>query len=71
MIFNITYIFFVAVVPESVRILDNQGISLGNASVLGPKEEGTEVDIICEALGGKPIPKVTWYNGTTEIKRGK
>lgn len=46
-------------------------IPLSNSTVLGPKGEGDEVDLICEASGGKPIPKVKWYNGTTEIQRGR
>ncbi|XP_049818622.1 hemicentin-1 isoform X3 [Aethina tumida] len=57
------------IAPKSVRVLGNDGISIKNHTVLEPKDEGTEVDLICEAIGGKPIPKVTWYNGTTEITR--
>nr|XP_023026368.1 titin-like [Leptinotarsa decemlineata] len=34
-------------------------------------EEEDEFDLICEASGGKPIPKVRWYNGTNEIQRAK
>lgn len=64
-------ILIVPVAPKSVRVLGNDGISIKNHTVLEPKDEGTEVDLICEAIGGKPIPKVTWYNGTTEITRGK
>lgn len=44
---------------------------MGNGSILGPKEEGEEVDLICEAGSGKPIPRVSWYNGSTLITRGK
>lgn len=58
-------------VPESVKVYGRDHIPLSNSTVLGPKGEGDEVDLICEASGGKPIPKVKWYNGTTEIQRGK
>ncbi|CAH0547570.1 unnamed protein product [Brassicogethes aeneus] len=60
---------FVTVRPKSVRILGNDGVSIKNSSVIGPKDEGTEIDLICEAIGGKPTPKVKWYNGTKEITR--
>ncbi|CAG9768080.1 unnamed protein product [Ceutorhynchus assimilis] len=42
-----------------------------NGSILGPKEEGDEVDLVCEAGSGKPIPRVSWYNGSTLISRAK
>ncbi|KAL3285415.1 hypothetical protein HHI36_019517, partial [Cryptolaemus montrouzieri] len=54
--------------PTSVTIKDNQGTPLVNSSILGPKDEGTDVEIICEAEGGKPVPMVRWYNRTTELK---
>jgi len=30
-------------------------------SVVGPFNEGTEVLLVCESGGGKPIPQVSWY----------
>lgn len=57
--------------PTSVIIRDSQGTHLVNTSMLGPKDEGTDVDIICEAGGGKPVPMVRWYNQTTEMKWGE
>ncbi|KAK9891370.1 hypothetical protein WA026_014612 [Henosepilachna vigintioctopunctata] len=47
---------------------DDQGNSLFNSSILGPKDEGTDVEIICEASGGKPVPMVRWYNKTTQLE---
>ncbi len=37
---------------------------------VGPFNEGQELRLLCESGGGKPIPRVTWYNGT-EIISGK
>ncbi|XP_044766559.1 uncharacterized protein LOC123322654 isoform X3 [Coccinella septempunctata] len=54
--------------PTSVTIRDNHGTQLVNTSMLGPKDEGTDVEIICEAGGGKPVPMVRWYNQSTELK---
>lgn len=41
---------------------------LADGSVLGPFNEFTEVELVCEAIGGKPVPSVTWYNGTRKMK---
>ena len=38
------------------------GESVSN-NVVGPFNEGTEVVLVCESGGGKPIPQVCWYNG--------
>lgn len=54
-----------------MRIIGIDGVSMNNGSILGPKEEGEEVDLVCEAGSGKPIPRVNWYNGSTLISRGK
>ncbi|XP_076265083.1 neuromusculin isoform X5 [Rhynchophorus ferrugineus] len=57
--------------PEVVRIIGMDGAPMENGSILGPKEEGEEVDLVCEAGSGKPIPRVSWYNGTTLISRAQ
>lgn len=57
-----------SVVPETVRIITTEGAALSNSSILGPYDEGTHVTLNCEAHGGRPTPKVSWYNGTHEIK---
>ncbi|XP_065160558.1 uncharacterized protein nrm isoform X4 [Atheta coriaria] len=56
------------VIPESVRILNSKGESMGNASMLGPYDEGTFIELTCQAHSGRPTPKVSWYNGTTNLK---
>ncbi|XP_050315809.1 uncharacterized protein LOC126750284 isoform X2 [Anthonomus grandis grandis] len=56
--------------PKEVKVMkDNEVIK--NGSILGPKEEGDEVDLVCEAGPGKPTPRVNWYNGTTLISRAQ
>ncbi|KAL1502352.1 hypothetical protein ABEB36_007505 [Hypothenemus hampei] len=57
--------------PEVVRIIGVGGVTMNNGSILGPKEEGEEVDLVCEAGSGKPIPRVSWYNGSTLISRAQ
>ncbi|CAG9768077.1 unnamed protein product [Ceutorhynchus assimilis] len=57
--------------PEVVRIIGLDGVKMTNGSILGPKEEGDEVDLVCEAGSGKPIPRVSWYNGSTLISRAQ
>ena len=36
-------------------------------SRIGPYNEGQELRLLCESGGGKPIPRVTWYNGSEKI----
>ena len=36
-------------------------------SVIGPYNEGRELRLLCESGGGKPIPRVTWYNGSESL----
>lgn len=60
-------ITIVTVKPQSVRILSRDGSALGNATILGPYNEGTDIELECEAAGAKPVPQVTWYNGSTII----
>ncbi|XP_017770206.1 PREDICTED: LOW QUALITY PROTEIN: uncharacterized protein LOC108557968 [Nicrophorus vespilloides] len=55
------------VVPESVRILGVDGVTMANTSMLGPHDEGTQIELICEANAGRPTPKVYWYNGTKQL----
>ncbi|XP_060519272.1 titin isoform X2 [Cylas formicarius] len=57
--------------PEVVRIIGVDGASMANASILGPKNLGDEVDLVCEAGIGKPIPRISWYNGSTLINRAQ
>ncbi|XP_066154008.1 uncharacterized protein nrm [Euwallacea fornicatus] len=57
--------------PEIVRIIGIDGSPMKNGSILGPKEEGDEVDLVCEAGSGKPTPRVSWYNGSTQISKAQ
>ena len=36
-------------------------------SRIGPYNEGQELRLLCESGGGKPIPRVTWYNGSEKL----
>ena len=60
--------FFVSVSaaePKYVKIsMDGKDIS---DSRIGPYNEGQELRLLCESGGGKPIPRVTWYNGSEKL----
>ncbi|KAK4872366.1 hypothetical protein RN001_014395, partial [Aquatica leii] len=57
--------------PDPPRILSTLGTPplQGNIAntTFGPNEEGTEIELVCEAIGGKPKPQVKWYNGSREM----
>jgi hypothetical protein len=37
------------------------GASRSLAKILQPFNEGSEMSLLCEVIGGTPPPKVTWY----------
>ena len=37
------------------------------SAFLGPYSEGSELELSCEAGGGRPTPSVTWRLGRTEV----
>lgn len=46
--------------PEQLLIMDNRGEHIRH-HILGPYNEGDTVEITCEASGGRPQPRVTWW----------
>ena len=34
---------------------------------VGPLKEGQEIDLTCEAAGGHPAPRVTWWRGSQQL----
>ena len=42
------------------------GESVAN-NVVGPFNEGSEVVLVCESGGGKPIPQVSWFHGAAQL----
>ncbi|XP_059086618.1 uncharacterized protein LOC131883222 isoform X2 [Tigriopus californicus] len=56
--------------PKYLNISMPETGDIVSSTSLGPFNEGEELRLLCESGGGKPIPKVTWYNGT-EIMSGK
>ncbi|KAJ1528853.1 hypothetical protein ONE63_007225 [Megalurothrips usitatus] len=46
--------------------MDNRGEHIRHF-MLGPYNEGDNVDITCEATGGRPLPRVTWWTGNVML----
>ncbi|KAL0859839.1 hypothetical protein ABMA27_010179, partial [Loxostege sticticalis] len=57
-LFIIRYLF--AVPPERLIILNQDGNEI-RSGVIGPYDEGTEVNLTCVAVGGRPTARVSWW----------
>ncbi|XP_028037558.1 nephrin-like [Bombyx mandarina] len=50
----------VLIPPERLIVLNHEGNEV-NGGVVGPYDEGTEVNLTCIAVGGRPIARVSWW----------
>lgn len=58
----------VIVPASSPKIFDSEGREiLGSAA--GPFREGQELILSCQAVGGKPLPNISWYRGEERLSR--
>ncbi|XP_076260413.1 sidestep IV transmembrane protein isoform X2 [Rhynchophorus ferrugineus] len=57
--------FTVIVPPEKIHIYDDKRID--KSVLLGPYNEGSDVNLLCEVKGGRPRPRVVWFLENTVI----
>ncbi|XP_046974289.1 nephrin-like [Vanessa cardui] len=46
--------------PERLLVLDQEGDEI-KGGVIGPYDEGTDVNLTCVAVGGRPSARVSWW----------
>ncbi|XP_044730222.1 neural cell adhesion molecule 1 [Chrysoperla carnea] len=62
---NLKINFTVIIPPERPVIVDSQ--KQEKTQLLEPYNEGDDVQLICEVIGGRPQPRVTWFLENTII----
>ncbi|KAI4471624.1 contactin 5 [Holotrichia oblita] len=65
---NVEQIMTVSMLVKPNFVQISQNGSRGNSSWFGPYNEGTNIELKCEARGGMPIPKVTFYSNNKIVK---
>ncbi|XP_050301170.1 nephrin isoform X3 [Anthonomus grandis grandis] len=58
---NIKVNLTIIVPTQKLKIIEGPNENHIKDYKLGPFNEGTSVNITCEATGGRPLPKVTWW----------
>jgi len=65
---QMVFFFHVAVKPEYVKVFKEDGSTeISSSALIGPFQEGQELKLSCQSGGGKPIPDITWWNGTHKL----
>lgn len=53
--------------PTFQRLSFEDGSPIDNGTEIGPFDEDTTLTLVCESGGGKPVAKVTWWNGSQAL----
>ncbi|XP_042874812.1 hemicentin-1-like isoform X7 [Penaeus japonicus] len=53
--------------PTYQRLSFEDGSPIDNGTEIGPFDEDTTLTLVCESGGGKPVAKVTWWNGSQAL----
>nr|XP_053643781.1 hemicentin-1-like [Cherax quadricarinatus] len=53
--------------PTYLQMTFEDGSPIDNGTVAGPFDEGTSLTLICESGGGKPVARVSWWNGSQTL----
>ncbi|XP_067130529.1 protein turtle homolog B-like isoform X2 [Centruroides vittatus] len=61
--YSSTVILNVTVPPEKTIITDDKDQMM--SGIIGPYDEGADVQLKCDGIGGKPSPAVLWWRGST------
>ncbi|XP_046627501.1 uncharacterized protein LOC124308652 isoform X7 [Neodiprion virginianus] len=67
---NVQHIILTVTVKPEKLIVTNEDTSepIVHESTLSPVNEGTKLVLNCESGPGKPVPMVTWFNGTQRLE---
>ena len=64
---NYVILLLLTAKPKNLSVSTLDGRDISSTSIIGPFNEGFELRLVCESGGGKPIPRVTWFNGSKVI----
>ena len=68
LIFCVTFVFIaVPSDPPQIRQMSNDGEGQVLFDLTRPVEEGHGLTLVCETTGGDPLPRLSWWRGSTLV----